>query len=156
MATQLTLKEALELAVLKEKQSQALYADLGDKAGTPAVKEAFKGLIAQERQHQDILEKYRAGKLGKGALHMQHPCDTHITEHFAEPTPSPAMELKDAFLYAADREKASSEFYMALAVMHETGEVRAFLQKMASQELEHKTIVESLFTEVAFPQTDGG
>jgi rubrerythrin len=156
MPKQFTLKQVLDMAVLKEQEAQALYARLGSRAKNPAVKEAFKGLIAQEKQHEHMLEDYRSGTLKKGALHLEHPCDARIAEHFAGPAPSPAMELKDAFLYAADREKASHDFYLALASMHESGEVRSFLHKLASQELEHKTIVEGLFTEVAFPQTDGG
>jgi rubrerythrin len=156
MPKQLSLKQVLDLAVLKEIESQMLYAKLGSKARSPSVKEAFNALIDQERQHQDIFEQYRDGTLKKGALRMEHPCDYHIAEHLAEPELRENMTLKDVFLYAADHEKASHEFYLALAAMHESGEVRKLLEKLASQELEHKTIVESLFTEVAFPQTDGG
>ena len=154
--SRLNLKDILDLAVLKEIESQELYADLCRKSKSGAVQEAFQALIRQEKQHQTLLEKYRAGELKQGALRMEHPCDYHIAEHFAEPKPAPGMELKDAFLFAADREKASHEFYLKLAHLHVAGEVRVLLEKLASQELEHKAVVESLFTEVAFPQTDGG
>ena len=156
MANQLSLKDVLDLAVGKEIEAQEFYADLCRKANREAVTEAFQALIVQERQHQTLLEKYRSGELKQGALHMEHPCDYHIAEHFAEPKPAAGMELKDAFLYAADREKASHEFYLKLSRLHVAGEVRSLLEKLASQELEHKAVVESLFTEVAFPQTDGG
>ena len=70
--------------------------------------------------------------------------------------PTADIELKDAFLYAADRERDAHEFYIKLVHMHMPGTVRSLLEKLASQELEHKAFVESLFTDVAFPQTDGG
>ena len=156
MPKQLNLKDILALAVLKEIEAQELYADLCRKSNSRVVQEAFQALIQQEKQHQTLLEKYRAGEMKQGALRMEHPCDYHIAEHFAEPKPAAGMELKDAFLFDADREKASHEFYLKLARLHVAGEVRILLEKLASQELEHKAVVESLFTEVAFPQTDGG
>jgi len=153
---QLNLKDILDVAVLKEIEAQELYAELCRGSESPTVREAFQALIRQEKQHQSILEKYRAGELRQGALRMEHPCDYHIAEHFAEPKPSAGMGLKDAFLLAADREKASHEFYLKLAHLHLEGAVKVLLYKLASEELEHKTVVEALFTEVAFPQTDGG
>jgi rubrerythrin len=66
------------------------------------------------------------------------------------------MKLKDIFLFAAAREKASHEFYLSLAQIHPSGEVKRLLGELAAQELEHKQRVESLYTQVAFPQTDGG
>jgi len=66
------------------------------------------------------------------------------------------MKLKDVFLLAANREKASHEFYLSLARIHSTGEVKRLIERLAAQELEHKQRVEFLYTEVAFPQTNGG
>ena len=66
------------------------------------------------------------------------------------------MKLKDVFLLAASREKASHEFYLSLAQIHPVGEVKRLVEGLAAQELEHKQRVEFLYTEVAFPQTDGG
>lgn len=156
MAAQLNLKDVLDLAILKEAEAQELYADVCRKSQSEAVRDAFQALIRQEKEHQTALERYRAGELKKGALHMEHPCDYRIAEHFSQPKPAAGMELKDAFLYAADCEKASYDFYLKLSHLHMQGEVRSLLEKLASQELEHKAVVESLFTEVAFPQTDGG
>ncbi len=66
------------------------------------------------------------------------------------------MELKDVFLLAANREMHSHDLYLALTRIHPPGEVKTLLKELASQELEHKHKVEFLYTEVAFPQTDGG
>jgi len=156
MTDSLSLKDILDLAVRKEIESQEMYADLCAKSASGAVQEAFRILIVQEKQHQDLLEKYRAGELKKGALRMDHPCDYRIAEHFSLPEPSAGMELKDVFLFAAAREKEAHDFYIKLAWLHAEGDLRGLLEKLASQELEHKAVVESLYTDVAFPQTDGG
>ena len=93
---------------------------------------------------ESVIEKCKALKLKA------------IAEHLEQPEISPDMKLKDVFLLAANREKASHEFYLELAGVHPAGQVRRLLEQLASQELEHKRKVEFLYTEVAFPQTNGG
>jgi len=73
-----------------------------------------------------------------------------------QPQLSLEMKLKDVFLLAANCEKASHEFYLSLAQIHPDGEVKRLIEELATQELDHKQKVEFLYTEVAFPQTDGG
>jgi len=46
--------------------------------------------------------------------------------------------------------------YLGLAQIHPAGEVKKLLEELAVQELEHKQKMEFLYSEVAFPQTDGG
>ena len=103
-----------------------------------------------------MLVKYQRGELKKGVLKSEHTVDYKIAEHLNQPEISPDMKLKDTFLLAANREKASHQFYLSLAQIHPNGEVKRLLQELAAQELEHKQRVESLYTQVAFPQTDGG
>ena len=66
------------------------------------------------------------------------------------------MKLQDVFLLAANREMASHTFYLSLAQIHPAGDAKRLLEELAAQELEHKQRVEFLYTEVAFPQTNGG
>ena len=156
MATQLTLKEVLEKAIQKEIDSQRLYSDLSQKMTDGTTKDAFQELARQEQGHQTLLEKYLRGELRQGALSQGQVVDYKIAEHLDQPEISPDMKLKDVFLLAADREKASHEFYLGLAQIHPAGEVKRLIEGLAAQELGHKQRVEFLYTEVAFPQTDGG
>ncbi|OGO42338.1 MAG: hypothetical protein A2137_05470 [Chloroflexi bacterium RBG_16_58_8] len=66
------------------------------------------------------------------------------------------MKLEEVLLLAANREKASYEFYTGLAAAHPAGRVKSLLEEIASQELGHKQKVEIMYAEVAYPQTDGG
>jgi len=47
-------------------------------------------------------------------------------------------------------------YNLALAGIHPPREAKRLLEELASQELEHKQRVESLYTDIAFPQIDGG
>ena len=156
MTKQLTLHEVLEAAIRKEISSRSLYKSLCQRVQNQASKYALQTLAEQEEVHQHILEDYLNGKLKEGALKTSILVDYKIAECLNQPEISPAMEIKDVFLLAANREKASHDLYALLATAHPDGTAKHLLENLASQELEHKNQVETLYTEVAFPQTDGG
>ncbi len=156
MAAQFTLKEILEKAIQKEIGAQHLYIDLSQKMSDEYARDAFQELARQEWGHQNLLERYQRGELKEGALSSGQAIDYKIAERLDQPQVSADMKLKDIFLFAAAREKASHEFYLSLAQIHPSGEVKRLLGELAAQELEHKQRVESLYTQVAFPQTNGG
>jgi rubrerythrin len=113
-------------------------------------------LAQQEKGHQNLLEQYLRGEIKEGALSRGQTVDYKIAEHLDQPKVYPDMDLKDIFMLAALREKASHELYLSLAEIHPVGKARELLEELASQELGHKLQVETLYNEVAFPQTDGG
>lgn len=156
MVTQFTLNEILEKAIQKEIGSRLLYIDLSQKTKTQVAKDTFQELAQQERGHQNLLEQYQQGELRTGTLSRGQAVDYKIAEYLYQPEISPDMPLKDVFLLAANREMHSHELYLALAGIHPPGEAKRLLEGLASQELEHKQRVEFLYTEVAFPQTNGG
>ena len=156
MATQLTLKEVLEKAIQKEIDSQHLYGNLSQRMTDDAAKDAVQELVREEQGHQQLLEQYLRGELKEGTLSRGQVVDYKIAEHLDQPEISPDMKLKEVFLLAANREKTSHEFYLGLAQIHPDGEMKRLIEGLAAQELEHKQRVEFLYTEVAFPQTNGG
>ena len=156
MVTKLTVQAILEKAIEKEIESQQLYQGLSRKMSNTAARDAFLKLSREEEGHEELLRKYLRGELGEGGLKKEQVLDYKIAEHLEQPEVTPSMGLRQVFLVAANREKASYEFYLSLAGVHPAGRVRELLGQLASQELEHKRRVEFLYTEVAFPQTDGG
>jgi rubrerythrin len=156
MATQFTLNDILGKAIQKEIGSRLLYIDLSQKMKDQVAKDAFQELAQQEQGHQNLLEQYLRGELKGGTLSRGQIVDYKIAEYIDQPEISPDMKLKDVFLLAANREKVSHEFYLGLASIHPAGEAKRLLEELALQELKHKQKVEFLYSEVAFPQTDGG
>jgi len=156
METEFTLGEVLESAIQKEIDAQCLYDDLSQRVQDEAVKYALQELVKQEKGHQHLLERYLRGELKGGALNGGQTIDFKISEQFGQPEVSPGMELKEVFLLAANLERLSHSFYLDLAGVHPAGEVKKLFEELAAQELEHKERVETLYTQIAFPQTDGG
>jgi len=101
-------------------------------------KDAFQELAQQEQGHQNLLEKYLRGELKGGTLSRGQVIDYKIAERLDQSEISLDMKLKDVFLLAANREKASHEFYLSLAQIHPAGEVKRLIERLAAQELEHK------------------
>ena len=156
MADKLTVQAILEKAIEKEFESQQLYWSLSQQMTNEAAKNAFVQLSREEQGHENLLKKYLGGELGEGGLKNEQVLDYRIAEYLEQPKITPDMGLKDVFLAAANREKASHAFYLSLAGVHPPGRARNLLEHLASQELEHKRRVEFIYTDVAFPQTDGG
>lgn len=156
MVKKLTFTELLKKAIQREIESQGLYRLLSQKVIEPAAKDAFQELVRQEEGHQEWLERYLRGEFKEGTLDGKQVVDHKLAEHLEQPKIAADMKLEDTFLLAANREKASHQFYLDLAEIHPAGKVKGLLKELAEQELRHKRRVELLYTEVAFPQTDGG
>lgn len=156
MTNQQTIRELVEGAVQREINAQRAYSDLAGKVNDDAARDALQGLVKQEKSHQEILERYLRGELGGGMLGRSDVADYKIAERFEQTQITPDMELKEVFLLAANREKASYEFYLQLSKAHPEGEVKSLLERIADEELGHKHKMEFLYNEVAFPQTAGG
>ena len=156
MKTEITVKELLTKAIEKEISARQLYLNLSQKLTDQGAKDALKDLANQELGHRRLLERYLQGKLKGGASGDGQVLDYKIAEHLDQPEISLDMNLPDIFLIAANREMVAHEFYLGLAQFHPEGEVKRLFEKLATEELKHKHRVELLYTEVAFPQTDGG
>lgn len=156
MGDNLTLQEVLEEAIRREVLSRFLYVGLRQRVKSQASKDAFQLLADQEEMHQRILEDYLHGKIKEGGLGKSLMVDHKITDCLDFPEITPTMDIKEVFLLAANKERATHELYSNLAAIHPNGQIKRLLEEMAAQEMEHKNSVENLYAEVAFPQTDGG
>jgi rubrerythrin len=143
-------------AIQKEIMSRFLYIGLRQRVKNQTSRDAFQSLAEQEEIHQNILQDYLKGQYKEGSLSPELVVNYKISEYLDEPDISPSMEIKDVFLMAANREKSAHELYSCLSAIHPNGQVKRLLEGLAAQELEHKHRLENLYSEVAFPQTDGG
>lgn len=146
----------IDIAIQREEESYDLYTTLGARVEDEGARHALELLAAEEKKHKEFLEKYRAGGYGAEALRMDHAIDYRIAEHMDMPDIVDDLKPEDVFLVASHRELRSYNFYTGLAELHPEGELRDIFLKIAAQELKHKEKVEYLYSNTAFPQTDGG
>jgi rubrerythrin len=150
------LAELIDIAIQREIEAHDFYRGLFDKVRDAAAKDALDTLAKEEQRHRAFLEEYKAGKLGADALRLTQVIDYKIAEHLEKPDPAKDLESKDVYLVAAHREQSSWAFYTELAAVHSDGPAREMLLRMANEEKRHKEKVEYLYSNTAFPQTEGG
>jgi rubrerythrin len=150
------LEAIIDLAIDKEEQSYAFYTGLQSRVRDQGTRETLGFLAGEEVKHKEFLVRYRKGNLGPDTLRLSHVVDYGIAEHLEAPEVKESLAEKDAYLLAAYRELRAYNFYKALAAIHPEGTIRQMLDRMANEELKHKEKVEYLYSNAAFPQTDGG
>jgi rubrerythrin len=150
------LQGVIKLAIEKEEEAYEFYTDLKDLVEGKEAKETMGFLAAEEKKHKEFLVRYRDSGVSPDKLSLNTVVDYHITEHLEQPEPTKKTGLQEAYLIAAHRELHSYNFYKALAEVHPEGSARELLLVMANEELKHKEKVEYLYTNTAFPQTEGG
>ncbi|MCG6537459.1 MAG: ferritin family protein [Syntrophales bacterium LBB04] len=150
------LEEIIAMAIAKEEQSYAFYTGLKDHVKDPGTRGTLEFMAGEEMKHKEFLMRYRRSELGPDTLRLTQVVDYHIAEHLDPPDLKESLDAKDVYLVAAHREVRAHNFYTALAAIHPEGAVKEMLNRMANEELRHKEKVEYLYTNTAFPQTDGG
>jgi len=146
----------INIAIEREEEAYEFYMDLTTRIEDKAAKDTLTLLADEEKKHKQFLINYRDGNYGASALRMNDPIDYKIAEHLEQPDIIKDMTSADVYLVAAHREQNSYKFYSSLAELHPEGELRDLFKKIAREELRHKEKVEYLYSNAAFPQTDGG
>ena len=152
----ITISEVIDKAIQREEEAYQFYMELFDQIEDKSVKDTLEWVAAEEKTHKQFLVDYKEGKYGSKALRKSEVVHYKIAEYQEEPEIAKDMRREDVFLVASHREKRSHQFYMGLAEMHPTGEIRDMLVRMANEELKHKEKMEYLYVNTAFPQTAGG
>ena len=152
----ITVEEVINQAIDREQDSFAFYKNLMEIVLDKVSQDTLDFMAKEELKHKRILEQYKRGELGKDALSLREVVDALVVEALGHSKITEVMDHKDVFLVAAEREKASHEFYTKLAALQPEGELKQLLSKLAQEELAHKEKAEYLYCNAAFPQTDGG
>lgn len=150
------LENLIDKAIAREEEAFEFYSKLGSKVTEPIAKDALKFLAAEEKKHKEFLVSYKSGKIASSALRMTDVVDYKIAQYMDKPDIEKNINTQDVYLVAAHRELNSYNFYKGLSDLQPDGEVKDVLLKMANEEMKHKEKVEYLYSNTAFPQTQGG
>lgn len=151
-----TVAEILDMAIQREEVAYDFYMNIYHKIDDASVKDTVEFIAQEEKKHKAFLVSYKEGKYGADALRLSDVVEYKLAEYLEEPEISKTSSSEEVYLVAAHREARSHQFYSELANMHDDGELKTMLQKMANEELKHKEKMEYLYSNTAFPQTSGG
>jgi rubrerythrin len=151
-----TLADVIKMAIVKEKEAYDFYMDLYKIVEDKDAKDNLKFMAQEEAKHKEFLVNCQKGLVCANVLKMDAAIDYKIIENIEKPDIKKNMKSSEVYLVAANRELNAYNFYKSLADSYPAGEVKDLLTKMANEELKHKEKFEYLYTNTAFPQTEGG
>lgn len=139
----LTLRDALDLAVLVEEEAKDRYGEFADQMQihhNPEAERFFRFMLAVEAKHETKLAERRSILFGKQPRAVQREMifDIEAQEYDEARATMSVRQALEAALRA--EEKAFAFFDAALKVVHDV-EVRALFEELRDEEREHQELV---------------
>jgi rubrerythrin len=141
----LTLVDAIHLAMEAEKKAVTLYKDAAQKAGNLAIERLFSHLVDFEQHHYDklaelaeSLEKKKKFVVYEGySTPIPAQSEVKISGRAAEVLEAKKVSLMDILTMAQNVEKSASDKYTALAEQTSDKDGKAMFQQLAKEEQHH-------------------
>jgi len=143
-------KQILEMAIENEIEAYEFYSSVAAKDLEPSLKKLFAELAQEEANHKKILEAFF--KNPEKPLQFKQTDDYKVAETVDRPALSTSMKRADALALAMKREQEAMELYNVFAQASDTEEQKATFLELAKMEQGHKTHLENLYTNTAFPE----
>ncbi len=143
-------KLILEMAIENEVEAYDFYSAVAAKDLEPSLKRLFTELAAEEANHKKILEAFF--KNPEKPLQFKQSDDYKVAETVEKPALSVTMKPADALALAMKREQEAMDLYNVFAKASDTEEQKAIFLELAKMEQGHKTHLETLYTNAAFPE----
>jgi rubrerythrin len=144
-------KKIMSLAIDRETEAFVFYRAVSDKAKDKSIKSIFNELAKEEQKHKRTLEGFLTKAPEK--MHFSESSDYKIVD--ALPTPPLTADLKpvEGLVIAIKNELEAMQMYTQLAnASTEAVQKNVFLE-LASMERGHKSKLEDIYTNMAFPET---
>jgi len=145
------IEKLFVIATQRETEAYEFYAAAARKVADPNVQEVFQQLARDEKEHFELLERFRANPVK--IMKISPPAtDWKIAESESMPTLSTDMKPKDAIALAMKKEQQAVDFYRSLSSASTTAEIRFMFDNLANMELTHKHRLESTFVDIGYPE----
>ncbi|OPY90766.1 MAG: putative trifunctional 2-polyprenylphenol hydroxylase/glutamate synthase subunit beta/ferritin domain-containing protein [Syntrophus sp. PtaU1.Bin208] len=148
--TQDEYKKIISQAIEKEIEAHGFYLSVSDKVADTSLKSLFKELAEDEQLHRRTLEGFLAR--GPEEFHFSESKDYKIVD--AVPTPALTVDLKpvEGLVIAIKKELEAMQMYTQLANSSTDEAQKSIFSELASMERRHKSKLEDLYTNMAFPE----
>ena len=143
-------KAIISNAIDGEIEAYDFYWNVSEKVQDPALQRIFSELAGEEKGHRAFLQSIL--NRGSNALCVDDSQDYRLAETLDVPSLSLDMKPMDGIALAIRKELDAMQMYTQLArVAADPGEKQTFLE-LAKMEKGHKTRLEDIYTNMAFPE----
>ena len=139
----LSLRDALDLAILIEEEARERYEELADQMDThrtPDAARVFRFMVENEEKHRCVLAARRRERFGDDA--------TAVTRAMLFDVEAPDYDEARAFMSARAAletamrsEKKAHAFFVAALLQIEDAEVRTLFDELRREEIEHQSLI---------------
>jgi rubrerythrin len=141
-----TIKSILEKAANKENGTYLLYKNLEVRVEDTRTRAILKKLAAEKLRHKQVIENFNTELLNKKQI--KNISRYGISEYFTEESFEEGSGFKDAFIYAAKREKRAYEFYHNMSKIVEHSDLKRLFKWLSREESKQKKDIEVLLRKV--------
>jgi rubrerythrin len=143
-------KKILSRAIDCEVEAYAFYRAVSDNAKDKNLKYIFNDLAEDEQQHRRTLE----GFLTKGPenMHFSESKDYKIVDSLPSPPLTVDIKPVEGLVIAIKKELEAMQMYTQLAYTSIDAAQKNIFLELASMERGHKSKLEDIYTNMAFPE----
>jgi rubrerythrin len=143
-------KKIISTAIDREVEAFTFYNTISAKVQDAALKKLFGELAGEEKQHREFLQ----GMLSKDVAMMHFDAKKDYKVVNAMPTPPLSADMKplDGLVVAIKKELEAMQMYTQLAGLSTQTEQKFLFTQLANMESGHKSRLEDLYTNMAFPE----
>jgi rubrerythrin len=141
------LNDIIDFAIEKEIEAAEFYEEASKREGLSGAKEMLQDFSAQERKHQQLLEKFKKEGLDDSIKNYKLTWikDIKRSDYVVELEHKPGMAYNDLLILAMKREEKALKLYNELLKEVETEDAKKLFQMLCQEEAKHKLTLETFY-----------
>jgi len=147
-----TIESILTRAIALEEEAYNLYSEAAAAANSGPIRDRLEELAQIELAHKAKLQEITSGSV-RWAIRRSKAepvADLRLSDHLVGGSLDPDAGFQDVLLFAAGRERAAHEFYLAMGELVEDSLHKSLFEMLATEELRHKVLIEKTYEELVY------
>ena len=149
-----TIEAILTQAIALEEEAYNLYSNAAAAVDSGPICDRLQELARIELAHKAKLQEIMTGNV-RWAIRRsaaEPVIDLRLSDHLLGGSLDPEADFQDVLLYAAGRERAAHEFYVAMGGLVEDPLHKSLFEMLAAEELRHKYLIEKTYEEIVYQE----
>ena len=146
------VEQVIHRAIEREIDAHTVYSNAAAEVTDMPAKGVLEELAADELQHKVKLEALLEGDTEKLVTKPQKIIDLKIGDYLIGEPLGPNADLQKILIVASHREKASYDFYTAMAQISADDSSKQLFEWLAAEELGHKNKIETIYDDIVYSQ----
>jgi rubrerythrin len=147
-----TIESILTRAIALEEDAYNLYANAAAATKNDPIRDRLEELAQIELLHKTKLQEIMSGNV-RWAIRRSKAepvTDLRLSDHLVSGSLDPDADFQDVLLFAARRERAAYDFYVAMGELVAEPLHKSLFEMLATEELRHKNLLEKTYEEVVY------